>query len=143
MDVQLCISTPRASPSFARISAQAGCTKYLRNAEDVDFVTGSECSMLTTFDHFPYFNWFPKNRELRKCDIAILGAWTLTDSTRHLRPVGLLLHFTESVVRCLADTYTVVATDLVEPRGWFSREYLDGLQVVQLIGADVVEVAPA
>jgi agmatinase len=47
--------------------------------------------------------------------------------------------------RDIADWLSVIATGTSEPGGWSSRELLtilDGLTGLQVVGADVVEVAP-
>jgi len=46
----------------------------LANIDDVDIVTGSSFSGLTTYAHLPYTNCFADKGEVEKYDIAILGA---------------------------------------------------------------------
>ena len=51
------------------------------NLDDIDIVTGSQFSGLTTFAHLPYINCFADGPIDEKYDIAILGAPFDTVST--------------------------------------------------------------
>lgn len=73
--VWVCVARNIVFPSLSGISAQAGyLQKMFVRPDDVDIVTGSEYSGLTTFAHLPYLNCFPESKEMEKYDIAILGA---------------------------------------------------------------------
>ncbi len=58
--------------STGRLQAQSPTSNL--QIDDVDIVTGSAFSGLTTYAHLPYINCFVEKDGVEKYDIAILGA---------------------------------------------------------------------
>lgn len=63
-----------------------------------------------------------------------------------MRRVRVTCHSSPPVPQSPWSNHDIIATGTAEPGGWTTREFLtilDGLVGLKIVGADVVEVAPA